>query len=297
MIRQYSFSNKLSIGTAQLGGTYGITNKSGKISFSEAKIIFRNAYKRGINNLDTAVAYGESEYLLGKIGVKNWNVTTKLPSIPKHCSNLEHWVNNIFQNSLNHLKLKKINALLLHNPNDLLESDSQELYRIIQSLKEKKLINKFGVSLYETEKINPMLSRFKIDIIQVPFNIIDRRILKNEFIDYIKDKKIEIHTRSTFLQGLLLMNSYERHSKFDKWKNIWNKFDEWTKDLKISPLQACLGYVLSFPQIDKIIVGLDNNLQLLQIFEVNKPIVDVPQSISSSNIQLIDPSKWNLLKI
>ena len=139
MIKKYNFSNKLSIGTAQLGTMYGIANKSGKVTFNEARNILSNAYKRGINCLDTAISYGESEYQLGKIGVKNWNITTKLPSIPNNCSNLEHWVNNIFQNSLNLLKLKKINTLLLHNPNDLLKNNSQNLYRIIQSLKEKKL--------------------------------------------------------------------------------------------------------------------------------------------------------------
>jgi len=294
MIKKYNFSNKLSIGTAQLGNKYGITNTSGKVSFYEAKSILRDAYKKGVNSLDTAVSYGESEYQLGKIGVKNWNISTKLPAIPKNCSNLEHWVNNIFQNSLNLLKLKKINTLLLHNPNDLLENNSQNLYRIIQSLKEKKLIIKFGVSLYETKKIYNILSKFKIDIIQVPFNIIDRRILKNGFIDYIKENNIEIHTRSTFLQGLLLMKASERPAKFNKWDNIWNKFDKWIKDQEISPLQACLGYVLSFSQIDKIIVGLDSNLHLSQIFKINEPVIDVPQAISSSNIQLIDPSKWNL---
>ena len=59
--------------------------------------IFSNAYRRGIKYLDTAIAYGESEYVLGKIGVNNWNVTTKLPPIPKDCSDIEHWINNIFQ--------------------------------------------------------------------------------------------------------------------------------------------------------------------------------------------------------
>ena len=132
MIKKYNFSNKLSIGTAQLGNKYGITNTSGKVSFYEAKSILRDAYKKGVNSLDTAASYGESEYQLGKIGVKNWNISTKLPAIPKNCSNLEHWVNNIFQNSLNLLKLKKINTLLLHNPNDLLGNNSQNLYRIIQ---------------------------------------------------------------------------------------------------------------------------------------------------------------------
>ena len=291
-----NYSNKYSIGTAQLGMKYGIANNYGKISAEEAKNIFSNAYRRGIKYLDTAIAYGESEYVLGKIGVNNWNVTTKLPPIPIDCPDIEYWVNSIFQNSLNLLKLKKVNTLLLHNPNDLLGENSQVIYKIIQSLKERKLINKFGVSLYEVNKINLILSKFKIDIIQVPFNIIDRRILKNDFIGYIKDKNIEINVRSIFLQGLLLMNSKKRPKKFEKWNYIWNKFNNWTKDLKISPLQACLGYVLSFPKIDKIIIGVDSNSQLLQIFNVKKPILDVPNEISCSNIQLIDPSKWNFLK-
>ena len=73
---------KLALGTAQFGLEYGIANQAGPVPLDEVKNIIRHAALRGIDTLDTAIAYGESESALGKVGVNGWNVITKLPALP-----------------------------------------------------------------------------------------------------------------------------------------------------------------------------------------------------------------------
>ena len=111
---------KLALGTAQFGLKYGISNKEGQVEYQAAKKIVDFAYNSKIMTIDTAISYGNSEEFLGRIGVKNFQVITKLPPIPAQIEKLSVWINNQVQESLDRLKIDKIYALLVHQPNDLL---------------------------------------------------------------------------------------------------------------------------------------------------------------------------------
>ena len=84
--------------------------------------IIKNAHHVGINHIETAASYGDAEILIGqalrkleileKISTKNWIITTKV--LPK--GDFNHLKNN-FENSLNNLKIKKINNLAIHGIN------------------------------------------------------------------------------------------------------------------------------------------------------------------------------------
>ena len=293
MIRYHNISKKIVIGTAQIGNRYGIANKSNKVNFKKAKYIIKKAYNNGINYLDTAGSYNNSEKYLGKIGTNKWKISTKLPAIPFECSNLKYWFDKTFFKSFKNLKCNSIDTLLLHNPNDLLDTRGKELYKIIQKLKDKNLISKFGISIYDFNNLNLIISKFDIDTIQFPFNLFDRRILSNNLIYKLKDLKIETYARSVFMQGLLLINKKDRPKEFKKWNNLWKKYDAWLKNSKLTPIEACLGYVNSFPEIDKIIIGVNRQKQLSQILKYNNPIIDVPSDIKTFDIKLINPANWN----
>ena len=98
---------KIALGTAQFGSNYGIANKSGKINYKEAKKILKLAKKNKINTIDTAINYLDSEKILGKIGVRKFNIVTKLPAIPKKNKNIEKWIRSKIHKSLKRLKIKR----------------------------------------------------------------------------------------------------------------------------------------------------------------------------------------------
>ncbi|PPR41500.1 MAG: hypothetical protein CFH22_00532 [Alphaproteobacteria bacterium MarineAlpha5_Bin12] len=286
------YVSKFAIGTANFGNNYGIKNQFKKISLIETKKILNLAIKRNIRHLDTAMVYGDSQKYIGNLVKNKLKITTKLPPIPSNCDDLNRWTDNKIRKSLKELKAKSINTLLLHNPNDLLTKNGKKLYENLLHLKKNKIINKIGLSLYEINDIYKFLGKYKIDVVQTPFNLIDRRLLKNDMINFLKNKKIEIHIRSIFLQGVLLMDSKTRSKKFKKWNKIWKIYDNWLKEKKLSKIQACLNYVLSFSDIDKIIIGYDNHKQLIDVLDLKKIKVSAPEDIYSKDKALINPFNW-----
>jgi aryl-alcohol dehydrogenase-like predicted oxidoreductase len=117
--------SRLALGTVQFGMTYGIANQQGKINFVSATEILEYAYASGIDTLDTAIAYGDSEQCLGSIGVKSWKVISKLPKMPESTPDILNWVNQKVHGSLTRLQLPKLYGLLLHHPEQLLLSASE----------------------------------------------------------------------------------------------------------------------------------------------------------------------------
>jgi hypothetical protein len=284
---------KLAIGTAQLGSAYGVANTSGILPEKEMKKIFDRAILEGIDTIDTARSYGESEIILGNSCVDNFKVITKLPTIPDNCLNIEKWVDNYIERSLISLKLKKIYGILLHNPNQLLSDSGKVLFRALESYKKNGVISKIGISIYSPSQLDLILPKFSIDIVQAPFNIVDRRILNSGWLEKLFKKNIETHIRSIFLQGLLLMQYEKIPNQFSNWNRVWLKWKNWLLDNEISPVHACISFVDSFQEVDKIIVGFDSFAHFDQIIVASKklPINNII-NIELEDELLINPSNW-----
>lgn len=287
-------TNRLAIGTVQFGGRYGVANNSGQVCFEEVKLLIESAKQNGIDTLDTAISYGESENVLGGIGVSDWRVVSKLPSLPD-CCNIHDWVEKSVNDSLNRLKVHKLHALLLHRPVELLGKNGKELYRALCLLKKKGMTDKIGISIYDITELDAIFSSFKIDLVQAPFNILDRSLVTSGWLSTLKKNKVEVHARSIFLQGLLLMERTARPKYFNRWQFLWDKWHKWLNDEKIMPLQVCLNFALSYPEIDRLVVGVDKLIQLNEIINsVSKLDNITPKDIVSTDIELINPSKWRI---
>ena len=286
---------KLAIGTAQFGSDYGIANKTGKISYADGKKIIDSAYAAGIDTIDTAIAYGESERQLGLFGVSGWRVVSKLPKLPESVHSIPLWVRNQTAESIERLGVPNLHGLLVHRVDDLLGSLGNFLFEALLQVQQAGFVEKVGVSVYVPEDIDAILSRFPIDIIQVPFNIFDRRLLDRGWLCALQKEGIEVHTRSVFLQGLLLMQPESRPNYFRRWQKLWDRWDGWLADTGISPVTACLRYALSEPAIDRVIVGIDSFAQFEEI--LGSASVDVavpPAELRSDDPDLINPSRWQL---
>lgn len=105
---------------------------------------------------------------------------------------------------------------------------------------------------------------------------------------------VEIHTRSVFLQGLLLLESNKRDQYFSKWKDCFDEFDKWIQKTNQTPLGACLNFVNSYNEIDKIVVGVETMGQLRKIASSidNSYEVPAPDHLQINDTMLIDPSNW-----
>lgn len=297
MLNEEKSGRKIALGTAQFGFNYGISNISGKVHETKVLEILNKAFKEGIDTIDTAILYGDSEAVLGKNGVTKFNVVTKLPPMPQHKIDIKAWVDENVYNSINKLNVQKLYGLILHQSNDFIGAGGGELYRVLCNLKQDSIINKIGVSIYNPKELDDLEnSDIKIDIVQAPFNIFDRRLELSGWLLKLKSLGIEIHTRSVFLQGLLLLDKNMRDQYFEKWTNCFDNFDKWITKTNQTSLEACLNFVYSYNEIDKIIVGIDTLEQLEEIMSSinNHYKAPISNHLQVNDTKLIEPSNWIL---
>lgn len=286
---------KLALGTAQFGLDYGLNNTSGRLSKSEIKSILNYAQTSGIDTIDTAAAYGNSEKILGYLGVSKWNVVTKIPKYDIEPTNMSEWISECVDNSIKKLNINNLYGLLLHDPSILLKSNGQYLAQILLGLKSSGKVKNIGFSIYSPEMLSSILSVLRPDIIQVPFNILDQRILKSGWLNSLSSEGIKIYARSVFLQGLLLQEPEDRATYFDRWNCCLSKWDLFVKKIGHSRTSICLGFVKQFKQIDRVIIGIDNSNHLHQLVNDFSLNIDVkPQYLSVEDTSLIDPFNWKI---
>ena len=287
---------KLALGTAQFGLSYGIANRTGQVACAEGAAIVQRARTAGIHTLDTAIAYGDSEQRLGAIGVSDWDIVSKLPDIPDGCADVGGWVAASVRESLNRLGVDRLYGLLLHRPGQLLEGPGAALYRALQSVKDQGLAERIGVSIYDPSELELLTPRFAIDILQAPVNLFDRRLIESGWLARLAGEGVEVHARSVFLQGLLLMPRETRPQKFSRWGALLGAYDAWLDQTGTNPMQACLSYVLGFPEITTVIVGVDSARQLEELIEASAGAAPpAPPELRCRDVDLLNPSRWATL--
>lgn len=285
--------SRLALGSAQFGLNYGIANQTGQVCLSGAAAILGAAELAGFNTLDTAIAYGDSEERLGKIGVKRWQIVSKLPRLPDMLPDVGAWVRTSVLGSLERLNVPSLHGLLLHHPADLVGPQGTALQIAIKELKALGLVRKIGISVYDPEELTTLLKLMSVDIVQAPFNILDRRLIHSGWLGKLQELRIEIHTRSVFMQGLLLMPQQLRPARFHKWQTLWDEWECWLNVHKLTPIQACMRYALSFDEIKRIIVGVDTPIQLGEIIAAaSGEVPPVPYGLQTTDVTLLNPSHW-----
>lgn len=288
---------KIALGSVQFGLKYGISNLSGPTSKSQIKKILEIAENLGVDIIDTAAVYGNSELLLGYSNVKNFKVVTKIPTLKPNIVNIEKWVNDKVYSSIKKLKIESLYGVLIHNSNNFFGDKGKILLEALQSLKKEGTIKKVGISIYDPLELNYIEGLNKIDLVQAPMNLIDRRLQKSGWLKKLQKNGVEIHVRSVFLQGLLLIKPNKIPTKFKKWNKILNQWHYQLEKKKINAIEACLSYPLSLPEVDKIIVGVNNIYQFREIitaYQKNLKFCDW-SFMASNDQQLINPSNWSNL--
>tara|TARA_B110000967_G_C18778868_1_gene507169 strand:- start:57 stop:920 length:864 start_codon:yes stop_codon:yes gene_type:complete len=286
---------KIALGTVQFGTHYGIANTNGQVNRSEAEKILAYAKNSGVNTIDTAIAYGSSEECLGEVGVDGYQVVSKLPEIPDDYGNLKLWFDSQVHRSLETLGVKKLSGLLLHRPSQLFDPDKKELWDLLLQLKSDGVVEKVGFSIYTPNELDKLWDSFKPDLVQAPYNVFDRRLDESGWLQRMSEENVEVHIRSIFLQGLLLMGEGKRPEKFSKWRSLWCQWDDWLSGNEIEPVQAAVSFALSDKRISRVVVGVDSLEQFKNIISAANNIGQFPESFRITDTRLLNPSEWSLL--
>lgn len=289
---------KIALGAAQFGFKYGISNITGPTSKLEIKKILGLAVDNGIDLIDTAMSYGNSEIQLGLSDVSKFKIVTKVPILSPETIDISKWVREMVSLSIERLKIDQLHAVLIHNSNDLISSKGSILFQTLREMKKEGLINKVGISIYDPSEIDIVNNYKNLDLIQAPLNLMDRRLKSSGWLAKLHQAGIEIHVRSVFLQGFLLLKQNQLPLKFKKWQKNWDKWHSELKKKKVSAISACLSYPLSLPEVDKVIVGVNSFSQLKEILNISKKLSTNSDDWSfmiSNDQMLINPTNWKEL--
>lgn len=284
---------KLALGTVQFGLKYGVANQRGKTPDKEVAEILELAEVSGINLLDTAIAYGDSEQVLGTLGVGDFAIVTKLPPLPVAVDDVQEWVRSQVKNSLERLGVKSLYALLLHRSEDLSGKYGKRLIAALEHIKSSGLAKKIGVSVYAPSDLDSVMHLMSVDLVQAPFSVVDRRLETSGWLERLYALDIEVHVRSVFLQGLLLMQRGAIPDKFNAWSGVWDRWCAELRKLNVTASRACLGYPLTRPEISRVIVGCQTSAELKALLsDMSRLSNDDWSFMASEDSLLINPSNW-----
>lgn len=263
--------SKIALGTVQFGLNYGISNTSGQVPAEEISKILDFCKKNDIDTLDTAQGYGESEKVLSQFDLSSFKVITKLIGDAR------------LENSLENLKISSVYGLMFHRENEC----NDDTWKLFESYKAQGMVKKIGVSVYSSKVLEDLIERYPIEIVQFPMNIVDQSFIP--ILPKLKAKNIEVHTRSTFLQGLLLMEEIPEYFYP-------------VKDIIASIPKPRLEYTLNFGKqqvnVDKMVLGVTRLQDLEEIYEAyakEVPVIDYSK-FKIEDEKYINPALWQVKK-
>lgn len=294
---------KIAVGTVQFGLPYGIANRVGQTPRDMAAAILARAKKAGARFLDTAIAYGDAETVLGEIGAAQdgWQIISKLPALPAHLppGDVEGWCRTTITASLMRLRTDRLSGLLLHHPGDLRGPNGSALARSLLDLRNDGLILATGLSIYGPEDLDALLPEgpanapIPLDIVQSPANPLDRRLEQSGWANRLAQTGTRIHLRSAFLQGLLLMPPADTPNHLSHATPDLRRWHDWLAREGVDPLTAALRFALSRTYAECVVLGMDSPDHLEQILAANQADCPIPPTdLQSANAILLDPRKW-----
>ncbi len=289
--------NKIILGTVQLGLDYGINNHSGKPSKQRAFQILENAHNFGITKLDTAESYGNSEYIIGDFHKENPNKIFDV--ITKLAANSDLAPKNFMRHiaeSCNRLYVDRLYGYMFHNYKSF--KDKEGLYEQLLLAKDKGLIKKAGISLYNNEELEDVLEHYNnFDLIQIPFNLLDNASKRQNVLEKAKEKNVEVHTRSVFLQGVFFKKIKSLPKKLEPLGTYLITLENIMLENDIDTQALALNYVLQKNYIDNVLIGVETPEQLVNNIKACNNDNHIPHDIIDAIIvkekELLNPSNWN----
>lgn len=293
-------TERIALGTAQFGLPYGIANTTGRITPGAIPSILNDARRAGVDTLDTAIAYGDAETRLGDAGVTGFRVVTKLPPLPEGLAGaraIEAFVTRHVAGSLARLGVDRLHALLLHRAADLTGPSGAALAAAMVAARDAGLTDGVGVSVYAPADLEATEGRLPWSVVQLPCSVVDRRFIHSGWIARLHDAGVEVHARSIFLQGVLLMPTDRRPGFFARWAPLWREWDQWQRVTGQSALQACLAFALSVPGLSRLVIGIDGPEHLRDILAaVSSPLTARTPALGSDDPDLLEPTRWSALR-
>ena len=291
--------SRFMLGTVQFGMPYGIANQSGQPSRETVRSILKVAHEGGVNCLDTAAAYGDSETVLGdalhELGLqKSFTVVTKVRATKDVApQKIAQHIEDSVVASLKNLRLETLPLCLFHG-----EADFAHIATLAK-LRERGLVQRIGCSVVSTDAARAIVESPLCDALQIPANILDTRFERAGIPDLAKQKNIAVFARSVWLQGLLLMPEEAVPASLKSVVPIRRALEKVARQSEISFEQLAMGAMLAQPNIGAIVVGVETeeqmkrNLELMRTSKLSAEVLERARAlVPALPEEVLSPVLW-----
>lgn len=261
----------MGLGTVQWGMPYGIANRTGPPVFDEVGRMLQLGRERDVDLLDTASAYGVSEKLLGDhhAADRGYRIVTKTrPLAVRHVA--EEQVCSLisgFRDSLRSLGCDHVYGLLMQGADALLVEGGERLWAALEAIKAEGCAAKIGVSVYHPLQLERILDRYPLELVQLPFSVYDQRFKEDRLLCRLQQRGIEVHARSVFVQGLVLLTPEELPPRFASLRAHHADLHRWFRSHGLSVVEGCVRHCLQQPEIDRMVIGCETLAQLRAVLD------------------------------
>lgn len=291
--------SRLGLGTVQFGINYGLTNDQGQVPKTEVAAILNRAETAGIRVLDTASQYGESEAVLGR-ALRPGNAfkeVSKTPNCPEDEITPAHLdkVEATLERSIELLGVSSLYGLLVHQAADLQKPGAASLARRLEEFRNDGRVDHIGVSVYDGGELDAALTVFQPDIVQLPYNILDQRLVSTGWLAELKRRGIEVHARSLFLQGLLLAEPVSLSDFFAPATDQLKAISSAGVEHGIGRLGMCLHAAFNRPELDILLVGVTKIAELEAILNLLPKLSGLtidPDAFALDDESILNPALW-----
>lgn len=290
---------KLGLGSAQFGLDYGVTNLAGRVAPHEVAAILAFAAARGVEIVDTAPAYGDGESALGAALSSSHRFKLVTKTLPLRmrgaASNAGEFVRTTYMRSLERLRQSSAYGLLVHDAEDLRGEDGEDLIEALHALRHEGLVHRIGVSVYTGAQIDLAIERGVAEIVQLPINVLDQRLLASGHLGKLKACRAEVHARSLFLQGLLLASPAALPEYLAGARAPLERFARWVAEERTTPAAAALAFAGQLGAVDHAIIGVTSAEQLGEIVAALGQCSAAArhfEPLACDDLRVVDPSRW-----
>jgi aryl-alcohol dehydrogenase-like predicted oxidoreductase len=295
------------LGTVQLGMDYGLGEHRKKPSEEKAFSILDTAMENGIDNLDTANNYADSDVIIGRWLQKRKAEKKALPFVVTKIGPLKHGSRDILRDDilyqtegcLKALGTDTLDCLMLHNFEDY-EQDADEISKVFNDLKSQGVCTNTALSVYSRHDYN-LVAQSGFDGVQIPLNVFDWEKIENGEIEKIAKASMSIFVRSVFLQGLVFKKPEDLSEGMSFCAPYLKKYLELCREWSLAPDVLALSFVLSVPGITTTVMGCDTEAQVIANCNLFDKTVTLSQNqldalreaFSGIDKRVINPGAWN----
>lgn len=262
----------------------------------ELSLMLGHAREEGVSLLDTARMYGDAESRIGNLQTQGMRIVTKMPPLPDvEGRMLDEFLRGTFSESLRSLNATSVYGYLVHRSTDITSSHGRVVRTFLEDLRSRGKATKVGISIYERKEILDVLQYFRPDIVQLPLNVLDQRLLHDGTLAELKAAGIEVHVRSAFLQGLLLLDLDRIPLHLGFMRSILAKWHAQTSAQGMTRLEASLSFIREISAVDSVIVGAESLTQMREITAAfQSPCSVDASSLACEDPQWVDPRRWKV---